>query len=202
MSHAYTVRVSWFARYLPLSQREPVDESTVSSDRRAQLAAVVEAAADLLAETRGTADVAAGFLRAADLAAEDTRTVSAPPDRVRAAAAAVRTGRRRSIRALARGVRALLTLARDLGREARLDPFIAGAVALYAATTAPGDRRAAIRGHTVRAADADWAFGSGPVLTARATDIAAFLLGVSDEPPRPDATGYRGKPPGPDTLGR
>jgi hypothetical protein len=39
----------------------------------------------------------------------------------------------------------------------------------------------------VRAADGEWAFGTGAVLEAPGTAIAAFLLGVSDDPPRPPA---------------
>jgi hypothetical protein len=185
------VRVSGFARFLPLSQREPADESGVSGDRRAALADVVAAAADLLAEASAPAAAAERFLDVGGLRADDRARHAAPGERVRAVATAVRAGRRRSIRALARAVRAQLELARDLGRPPRIDPFVAGAAALYACTTAPGDRRAVVRGHTVRATDADWAFGRGPVLAGRSVDIAAFLLGVSDDPPQPPATTRR-----------
>ncbi len=44
-----------------------------------------------------------------------------------------------------------------------------------------------MKGHTVRATDADWAFGTGPVLEGTGRAIAAFLLGVTDTPPRPPA---------------
>jgi hypothetical protein len=204
--------VSGFSRFLPLSQREPADEAGVSSDRRRGLADVLERAADLIATagpssaalTRSFLDVAGLQGDAAPLTAADAGpapiTAGAPGLGVqhpgaatqdvallRAIAARVRDGRRRSIRSLSAAVRALLILARELRRDPRLDPLIAGAAALYAAGSAPADRRAVIRGHTVRATDAEWAFGQGPVLEGTATAIAAFLLGVSDDPPRPPA---------------
>jgi hypothetical protein len=179
---AYTGAVSGFARFLPLSQRDGGDESAVTSDRRALVAGVVERAAALL-PAAGAAERARAFLDDAgldDVALAGDDAASA----LRAAADAVRTGPRRRIRLLARSVRALLVLADETGGDPGLDPLAAGAAAFFAATRAPADRRAVIRGRTVRASDAGWSFGSGPVLEATATGIAAFLLGVSDEAPR------------------
>ncbi len=186
------MRVSDFARHLPLSQRGRGDDASVSGDRRGALADVVDRAADLLADlTADAADtapaLAESFLAVARLRAE--AAPAAPPERLRAAAQQVRAGRRRSIRELAAGVEALLRLARDLSAEPGVDPYTAGAAALYASAAAPADRRAAVRGNTVRATDAAWSFGSGPALEAPAAQIAAFLLGVSDDPPRRPATG-------------
>ena len=42
-----------------------------------------------------------------------------------------------------------------------------------------------VAGHTIRATDADWAFGNGPVLEGTSLQIVGFLLGVTDDPPRP-----------------
>lgn len=184
--------MSGFARFLPLSQRDSADEAAVSSDRRAAVADVVDRAADLVAAAPAArADaVAQSFLEVAGLRGEPVLT--AAPDAaalLRAVASGVRAGRRRSIRALAAAVRALLLLAQDLDVDAGLDPFLAGAAALYASGSAPAERRAVIRGFTVRATDADWAFGRGPVLEGTAAGIAAFLLGVSDDPPRPAVSG-------------
>ncbi|KAA9149026.1 hypothetical protein F6B41_19745 [Microbacterium lushaniae] len=182
--------MSDFARYLPLSQRGQGDGPSVTADRRGALADVVDRAADLLADAGDAPPgLAASFLDVAGLRAEATGRAADGTMPLREVAQRVRAGRRRSIRALAAGVKALLLLARDLSADAGVDPFIAGAAALYASAAAPADRRAAVRGHTVRATDAPWSFGSGPPLEATSAQIAAFLLGVSDEPPRRPATG-------------
>ncbi len=168
--------MSGFARHLPLSSRGDVDESAITSDRRVPLAAVLERAAALSDEVPAEASAfaaAAGIDPVADAAG------------LRAAAAAIRTGPRRRTRALVAAVRALLQLAARRGADPGLDPAIAGMVAFAAAGTAPADRRAVLRGHTVRAADAGWSFGAGPVLEGTATGIVAFLLGESDVPPQP-----------------
>jgi hypothetical protein len=189
VSHHYTDAMPDFARHLPLSQRTGHDESGVSSDRRDALAQVVEQAAALIVPTGPDRDgLADAFVDEAGLRSEFDRLAAEHADplaRLTALALTVRAGRRRSIRALASAARALLVLARDLHVEVALDPLTAGSAALHASGTAPLERRAAVRGHTVRASDAGWAFGAGPVLTASATSIAAFLLGVSDDPPRP-----------------
>lgn len=175
-----------FVRFLPLSQHGPSNESAVSTDRREALAVVVEQAASLVRAARNDrsalahafVDLAGLRPAFAEIPAED------PAERLAEMAGAVRRGSRRNIRALASAARALLVLARDLRVEVTLDPLTAGSVALYASGSAPLERRAVIKGHTVQADDASWSFGHGPVLSGSATGIAAFLLGVSDEPPR------------------
>lgn len=122
------------------------------------------------------ADAARTFLTATGLRLDT--------DDLAAAAASVRDGRRRRIRDLSRTLRALLVLADARGVPAAVAPPIAGAVALFAATTAPFDRRAVVKGHTVRATDQDWSFGRGPVLAGTADTILRFLLTLSDVPPR------------------
>jgi hypothetical protein len=175
--------VSGFARFLPLSQRESSDDGAVSSNRRGLVADVIDRAAALLPAVGG-AERARSFLDEAGL--DDVALVGdSPTAALRAASDAVRSGPRRRNRTLARSVRALLVLAAETDADPGLDPLTAGAAAFYAAGTAPADRRAVIAGRTVQAADAAWSFGHGPVLTADATAIAAFLLGVSDDPPRP-----------------
>jgi hypothetical protein len=175
-----------FAKHLPLSQRTAGDESGVSADRRAAIADLIDEAASLLARADASdpdavgSDVRAGVTRGflADAA------LRLDADDLTGAAAAVRAGKRRSVRELSRTLRALLRLADTLGERATLSPLSAGSVALYAATSAPFDRRAVVRGHTLRATDQDWSFGRGPVLEASAEGILRFLLALSDEPPR------------------
>jgi hypothetical protein len=178
--------MSGFARFLPLSQRERSDESSVTTDRRAALAAVVESAADALTGTPDAAENAGRFVAGARLDRDATAEPGADPvAELRALAERVRTGGRRGDRALADAVRALLRVPATDAHPVALDPLTAGMVSLYAATSGPSDRRAVVRGRTVRATDAEWSFGAGPVLEATSREIAAFLLGVSDDPPHP-----------------
>jgi hypothetical protein len=181
--------VADFARFLPLSMRGREDESDVASNRRRQLAEVVDLAAALVIGGGARADdLADAFAAQARLRDEFAGIPGdAAESRLTALAEQVRSGRRRSIRSLAEGARAVLILARDTGVPVQLPTLTAGAVALYAAGSAPLERRAVIKGRTVRAADGEWAFGTGAVLEAPGTAIAAFLLGVSDDPPRPPA---------------
>lgn len=165
------------ARFLPLSQRTPGDEAEVTSDRRTPIAAVVALAADALAAA--SAEEVALFVERAELTpVSSTPSVAGLRDLVRS----IPSGPRRRNRDLAAVVRAYLLLPADT--RAPLPTDIAGAVALYASTTASHDRRAAIAGHTVRASDGDWSFGRGTEITAPGDAIVAFLLGVSDTPPR------------------
>ncbi|MFT3798698.1 hypothetical protein [Microbacterium sp.] len=166
--------MSDIARHLPLSNGPRRDEASITSDRREDLAIVCERAAALARP--GDAERFAASVR-----------IEVPPsgndtDRLLAAAALVRAGRKRAVRQLAAAVRALIDLAGS--RPLELPDALTGRVALYAATRTSFDRRAAIAGHTVRAADADWQFGHGPVIEADAAQIVAFLLGTSDLPPR------------------
>ncbi|MFH8251955.1 hypothetical protein ACH3VR_16440 [Microbacterium sp. B2969] len=170
------------SKYLPLSQRRHDDESTVTSDRRVEIAAVVDRARDLLASRPESDPLARRFVADARLAAAGEAS-PAPVDLL-ALADQVRTGRKRKVSELARAVRALLSLADALGSSADLPSLTLGSVALYASGMAPFERRAVIAGHTVKAIDADWQFGSGPELRGTAEGITRFLLALSDTPPR------------------
>lgn len=166
----------------------------MSSDRRAALADLVDRAAELVGGPgAGRGVFAEAFIDDADLRKDyDVVATDASATALGALASVVRSGRRRNTRALASGARALLLLARDLDADPALDPVTAGTVALYLATSGPFDRRAVVKGHTVRATDADWSFGNGPTLEGTATGIAAFLTGASDDPPRPPVVTGRG----------
>lgn len=178
----YAGAMADLSRHLPLSQRSAHDERHVTSDRTSQLADVVEEAARLIdtEDPSLRAQRAAGFLRQARL---DRRRDGLATTDLRAIARRVRGGRKRSVRALAFAVRALLHTAASGDAEPKLDAGIWGAAALWGATSAPLARRAVVRGHTIQATDAEWSFGRGPVLQGRAIDIAAFLLGASERPP-------------------
>ncbi len=165
-----------FARHLPLSQRRAGDETDVRSDRRHQVADLLDAAAAVLGPNAGRDDVRR-FLADTGLRIEG--------DDPAIAADTVRSGRRCTVRDLARTVRALYVAADAVGAHVTVPAPVAGAVALYAATGgASFDRRAVVRGHTVRATDQDWAFGQGPALQGTAEGIVRFLLALSDDPPR------------------
>lgn len=176
-----------FARYLPLSQRRAGDESKVTGDRRAEIAAVVREAHRLIlsapeqerdARARTFADTAGFVLPEPPADAADTL-----PE----VASAVEAGDRRKVADLERAVRAVLLLGDAVDQSARVAPLTLGAVAMYASTTAPFDRRAAISGHTVVAVDGDWQLGQGPQLHGTAEGIVRFLTGLSDVPPRSPA---------------
>lgn len=165
------------SRHLPLSNRPTTDESAVTSDRRPALAAVVARAAEQVAagDPAAAADRAGAFLAEARLDREFAGMA------LPAVSEAIASGATRGIRPLTDAVRALLRLAGD--EPVELDPVTSGAVALYAATRAPFDRRAVVSGCTLRATDAEWEFGRGPLREAPARQILAFLLGLGDVPP-------------------
>ncbi|MBB2974911.1 hypothetical protein FHX49_000452 [Microbacterium endophyticum] len=176
-----------FARYLPLSQHEAPDSSAVSSDRRRQISELIVEAARLLqsAPKPEAAVLAANFARDAKLG-RGIRPASSSftPDDLSRYAVEVVPGQKLRIRHLADTLRALLLLAKAVDSTPVVPVLTSGAVALYASGRAPFERRAAISGHTVSATDAEWSFGSGPAISAPALQIAAFLLGVSEDPPR------------------
>ena len=182
--------MSDFARFLPLSGGPRGAETGVSNDRRGALADIVDRASGIIAtdaaDAAGRGPLLPAFLDHADLRDEFAAlAVASTPAGLTRLGETIRTGRRRRARALASGARALLLLARSADTDPGLDATTAGIVALRLAGSAPFDRRAVVKGRTVRATDADWSFGRGPVLEGTATGIAAFLLGVSDDPPRP-----------------
>lgn len=127
--------------------------------------------------------LAADFARAAGLIdpREPEFTAAALPG----LAEAVRAGRRRRTRGLADAVRAILMLADRVEAELCVPDLVLGTVALYMATAAPLERRVVVAGHALRATDAEWAFGRGPVLEGTQLEIVRFLLGLSEVPPRP-----------------
>lgn len=175
-----------FAQHLPLSNRAGVDESNVSSDRRAAIADAVHEAARIIA--LATEDDAAHRARARrflDEAGLGTGASGGSAEEMAQLAEALRAGRRRRVGMLVNTVRALLVLGDGLGVEPRLDPAVSGAVALAAEGTAPFDRRAVLRGHTVRATDEGWGFGNGPVLQGTGRSILRFILAIDDVPPQP-----------------
>lgn len=168
--------VADFLRFLPLSGRTPQDERLVSSDRRVELDALLVNLATLT-DAESTWTVFAAQSGLARQWRASGRTISGFRTAVRA--------RRRSIRTLSRALAAALRIANDLGVSLGVDPLTAGAVALHAQGTGPFERRTIVTGHTIRATDADWAFGTGPVLEGTSVQIAGFLLGVTDDPPTP-----------------
>ena len=186
-------------RYLPLSQGDRGRESDVSSDWRDATADVIDRAADLLevadldAPTgdrlaeRFVESVSTRRHPAPGRSTDDDAASASPsaPERLRAFAVAIRLGRPARVSLLSRAVAAHLLLAHEIGAEPALPERTSGAVALYLAAKAPTPIRAVISGHTLRASDADWEFGHGPVLEQPAIPMLEFLLGRGLEAPRP-----------------
>jgi len=158
-------------RELPLFGRPRGDESDVGGGWAAELAAVRAAAAEAL-RAHPDADAAAAFDAA-------LRSPRAPRPR--------RDGRPRRIRLaeLDRAVYAYLELCTRIGAEPRLPDRATGAVVLGRAASAPTEIRAVIAGHTLRASDADWSFGRGPVLEDTAVALLEFLGKRSMRAPHP-----------------
>ena len=154
-------------RNLPLFGRERVDESGVGRGWGDELAAV-RAAADAALATRPDPEAAEAFEAA-------LRPGRAP-----------RSGRPRTVKLaeLDRAVYAYLDLAARLGLPPQLPERASGAVALGRAAAAPTEIRAVISGHALRATDAGWEFGRGPVLEAAAAELLEFLGGRSRIAPR------------------
>ena len=155
-------------RELPLFGRPRVDESGVDESWDADLAAVRAAARTALE-------------RHPDTAASDAFEAALPAPRTR------RDGSPRRVRLaeLDRAVYAYLDLCARLRVEPGVPPRAAGAVALRRAASAPTEIRAVIAGHSLRATDADWSFGRGPVLEDTAAALLEFLGGRSLRAPRP-----------------
>jgi hypothetical protein len=172
------------SRFLPLSNRPHDDESAVTSDRRAAIAELVDEARRLTASASPELArlLTDDFIRDARLI-PDARAAGSTD--LTALAAAVRDGKRRRTGTLVRAVRALLVLGDQLSVAPRISGLTLGTVALYLATSAPLERRAVVMGHAIRATDADWQFGRGPVLEGPALQIVRFLIGLSNTPPRP-----------------
>lgn len=174
------------SKYLPLSRRVDADESHVSSDRRRDVADVAREAMRLVrALPQGDRDERARrFFADARLFRRGTESPHGASD-LDTVIDGIATGPRRSAAELTRCVRATLILADEVGEQPAIPPMVLGAVALHAAARASFDRRAVIRGHTIAATDAEWSMGRGPRLRAPAEQIVRFLLGLSDQAPRP-----------------
>ncbi|TXK19416.1 hypothetical protein [Homoserinibacter sp. GY 40078] len=158
-------------RDLPLFGRERADESGVGGGWADDLAAVRDAAAAALAVHP-------------DPAAADAFDAALRPARP------TRSGRPRAVKLaeLDRAVYAYLELCRRIGVAPRLPERAAGAVALGRAARATVEIRAVIGGHALRATDAEWSFGRGPMLEAPAAELLEFLAGTGVAP-RPAADG-------------
>ncbi|MDN4614940.1 hypothetical protein P5G50_10805 [Leifsonia sp. F6_8S_P_1B] len=192
-----------FSRYLPLSQRPPVDESGVSNDWRAltagRLEGLVARATGPSTGTLTTSDAAllavladrleatrmqrlARRVGVADGVAGASPDVDATLVRLSAVAAARRAGG--GPNGIAELVEVVRTEARchSLGPVPALDPMVAGSIALYALTRAPVSVRAAVAGRTLAPIDAPWRLGHGAELR---TDTAAVLDFLLDDGPMP-----------------
>jgi hypothetical protein len=154
-------------RNLPLFGREHVDESGVRRGWGEELAAV-HAAAEAALAAHPDPESAAAFEAA-------LRPGRAP-----------KSGKPRVVKLaeLDRAVYAYLDLAARLGLPPQLPERAGGAVALGRAAAAPTEIRAVISGHALRATDAGWEFGRGPVLEATAAEMLEFLGGRSLTAPR------------------
>lgn len=161
-------------RNLPLSAHERVDESGITAGWQAEISEVRAAAARTLA-SHPDPDAAREF-----------ETSAAP--RRGLITRRLRT-RRAPLRDLDRAVYSYLALCARLGAEPVLSPRASGAVALGRAASAPTPIRAVIAGHTLRASDAGWSFGAGPLLEATAVELLLFLGGRSLDAPRPPLAG-------------
>jgi len=157
-------------RELPLFGRARVDESGVRSGWDDDLAAVREAAR-------------AALEAHPDAAAADAFEAALPAPRLR------RDGTPKPVRLaeLDRAVYAYLDLCARIGAEPAVPARAGGAVALGRAASAPTEIRAVIAGHSIRATDADWTFGRGPVLEDTAAALLDFLGGRSLRAPHPPA---------------
>ena len=96
---------------------------------------------------------------------------NAVPPEVSAVFATARSRRRVRVADLGRALVALYEAVPD----AVVEPGTSGAVALAKAAGAPLPIRAILRTRTLRATDADWEFGHGPVLEGSARELVLFL---------------------------
>ncbi|MDO9590839.1 MAG: hypothetical protein Q7J04_06825 [Microcella sp.] len=202
-----------WARFLPLSNRDRGDESSVSRNwSRATcgmllgLAAMLDAHPESLAYPTLRPDVsvaaatremlvqlrstpwqrAAARLGAVESASPDTTALTDHElaDAVQAEALVRSAARARtSVRELGAVLVLALDLRASIDAAVEVDPFVSGAVALDLAVRAPHPRRSVVTARTLVAIDGDWQVGRGPALTATAASIVLFLAGRGAVPP-------------------
>ena len=156
------------ARYLPLSARPRFDESGVTGDWGPRFAELLTAIDTMIA--------------ALPAATANRPDVIAAGDRLSAAIAAVKPGRRVRVPALGAVLAEALEFAAATGSALTVDPVTSGAVALDRSLRAPLAIRAVVKNRTIRATDAGWEFGSGPELAGTAAAIVLFLYGRAGVP--------------------
>ncbi|WP_353988245.1 hypothetical protein [Ruicaihuangia caeni] len=111
---------------------------------------------------------------AAQLGLARAAAKGALPPVLRDVAASRASGRRRgSLPALTAAVIGALDIATALGATISISPVVSEAVARSRAMSAPVALRTVLRRNTLKAADAGWQVGRGPVITG---DAAAILL--------------------------
>lgn len=152
----------------------------MSADERRAISDLLDRAARLVVDRADGIALAAPVLQACALA-EPLESDAAST--LTTAASIVRNGESRPHRQLVSAVRAVLLLADRTGQRAEISAAVLGRAAFHGALRMPFDRRAVLNGHTVRATDAEWSFGTGPVLEATAEEIVRFIVGISDTPP-------------------
>lgn len=202
-----------WARFLPLSNRDRGDESSVSrnwsratSGMLLGLAAVLDArpetldlptlrpgtsvaaaTREVLVQLRSTRwQRAAARIGAVESANPDAAALTDAElaDAVQAEALARSAARARtSVRELGAVLVLALDLRASIGAAIDVDPFVSGAVALDLAVRVRNPRRAVVTARTLVAVDGEWQVGRGPALPATAASIVLFLAGRGGVPP-------------------
>ena len=200
------------SRFLPLSNRERVDERDVSrnwSRATSGLLLGLSAALDARPELLGSPT-----LRSAVSVEQALRELLTQLQSSRLQRAAARLGRSNAVaerlaaldkaallealhaeglaragataRTSVRELGAVLVLALELraalGLPVEVDPFVSGAVALDLAVRAPAPRRAVLQARTLVAVDGEWQVGRGAELQGTAAAIVLFLAGLGGVP--------------------
>lgn len=162
-----------FMNDLPLSSRPRRDESTVG-DRATQVDALVRTARELVdsAPHDRRESLATAFLTSAGIDGDALSARHSPATTTRDASI-----RDASIRDLDRTLYALLDLAETLDTVPEIDGLTTGTVALYRSGRVRYPQKAVVHGRTLRATDADWQIGYGPVLEGTALEIVRFFAG-------------------------